>query len=82
MPRETGVVFKEKKEVADENPQIKAAMSRQVYIKPADLEQFGLTRGCPRRDHQISHGPGRTSKPHSQTCRMRIMAELAKAAAG
>ena len=57
-------------------------MARQVYIKPKDLEEHGLTRGCPRCDHQLRYGPGRTGKPHSQVCRARIMAELAKTTAG
>ena len=57
VPRETEVVFKEKKEVADDNLQDKVSLPGQVCIKPADLEQLGLTRGCPRCDHQISHGP-------------------------
>ena len=39
---------------------------------------MGLTRGCPKRDHEISYRPGHTSKPHSQTCKNRILAEIAK----
>ena len=81
-PRDLEVVFKEKKEATGEVLQDKVAISRQVYIKPADLERFGLTKGCPRCEHQISHGPGRTSKPHSHRCRARIMDELAKTPEG
>jgi hypothetical protein len=65
-PRDAEVVFKEKKE--DEEDLMKdnkIALSRAVYIKPEDLTKFGLTRGCPKCDHQIAYGPGRTSKPHA-----------------
>ena len=82
VPREDEVVFKDKKEVVDDNLQDKVAVSRQAYIKPSDIEEFGLTRGRPRCDHPISHGPGRTSKPHSQRCGTRIMTELAKTPRG
>ena len=44
VPREDAVVLKDKKEVVDDNLQDKAAMSRQVYIKPSDIQEFGLTR--------------------------------------
>ena len=30
----------------------------------------------------INYGPGRTSKPHSQTCKNRILAEIAKTPEG
>ena len=78
VPRHDEVVFKEKKEVVDDGLQDKVAVSRQVYIKLSDIDEFGLTRGCPRCDHQSSHGPGRTSKPHSQRCRAKTTTELAK----
>ena len=68
-PRETEVVFKEKKEDEEDlMKENKIAVSRAVYIKPEDLTKFGLTRGCPKSDHQIAYGPGRTSKPHSTKC--------------
>ena len=57
-------------------------VARQVYIKAKDLDDFGLTRGCPRCDHQLQYGSGRASKPHSATCRARINGELAKIEAG
>ena len=60
----------------------KATLARQTYIRACDLEEFGLTRGCPRCDHELTYGPNRTSKPHSQACRARIMAEMTKTEAG
>ena len=47
-----------------------------------DFEDFGYTSGCPRCDHELKWGPGRTSRPHSERCRSRIMAELAKTDVG
>ena len=53
-------------------------MAGQVYIKPKDLERYGLTRGCNKCDHERNYGPGRTSAAHFNICRDRIMKELAK----
>ena len=76
-PRETEVIFKEKKEEQDDlMREDKIALSRAVYIKLDDLTKFGLTRGCPKCDHKIAYGPGCTSKPHSTKCRARIMGSL------
>ena len=75
-------MFKEKKDVEQQDLKDKITVARQVYIKASDLVEFGLTRGCPKCDHEISYGPGRTSKPHSQTCKARIMGELVKTATG
>ena len=63
VSRDDEVVFKEKNEAVDESLQDKVAVSRQAYIKPADVKEIGMTLDCPRFDHQISHGPGRTLKP-------------------
>ena len=82
QPKEPEVVFKERVEDQREAGVDKIAVARQVYIKASDLDEFGLTRGCPRCDHQLKYGPGRTSKPHSQQCRARIMGELAKTVSG
>ena len=51
-------------------------------MKSADLDAFGLARGCPRYDHQRDYGRGRTSKPHSKRCMETIMNEVAKTEAG
>ena len=64
-PREAEVILKDKKEDEEDFMRDnKMALSRAVYIKPEDLTKFGLIRGCPKCDHQIAYGPGRTSKPH------------------
>ena len=79
--REPEVVFRrqgQQEEVA--KPQ--GVISRKVYIKAADLEAFGHTRGCARCEHELRYGPNRSGKPHSEICRSRIMAELAKTERG
>ena len=53
VPREMEVVFKDKSEGAQEAAKDKATMSRQVYIKASDIQQSGMTHGCPRCDHQL-----------------------------
>ena len=76
IPKEPEVVFRERPADKTEAVAQKQIISRQVYIKQADIRKFGLTRGCPRCDHELSYGPGRTSRPHSLACRQRIMGEL------
>ena len=74
------VVFRdqvEQRERVDVEPK-----ARRVYLKPADFENFGFTSGCPRCEFDMKHGTGRTSKPHSEGCRNRVEAELAKTPAG
>ena len=78
QPREPEVIFREKTGEKVEAPEQLISMARQVYIKPKDIERYGLTRGCKKCDHERTYGPGRTSAPHSKICRDRIMKELAK----
>ena len=81
--RETEVISKDKKqEQEDRMRENKIVLSRAVYIKPGDLTKFGLMRGCPKCDHQIAYGPGRTPKPHSANRRAGIMGELANTPEG
>ena len=65
VQRDTAVVFKEKKDAKQQDFKDKITVARQVYIKASDLAEFGLTTGCPKCDHEISYGPGRSGKPHS-----------------
>ena len=46
QPREPEVVFREKIDEKAENPKELISMARQVFIKPKNLERYGLTRGC------------------------------------
>ena len=43
---------------------------------------FGYTSGCQRCEHEMKWGPGRTTRPHSERCRARIMEELSKTETG
>ena len=78
QPREPEAVFQEKTDEKVENPKELISMARHVYIKPNDLERYGLTRGCKKFDHARNYGAGRTSPAHSKISRDRIMKELAK----
>jgi hypothetical protein len=82
QPREPEVIFREKNDEQIANPKELISMARQVYIKPKDLERYGLTRKCKKCDHERAYCPGRTSAAHSKVCRVRIMKELAKTEEG
>ena len=78
QPREPEVVFREMTLEKVEKPEQLISMARQVYIKPKDIQRYGLTRGCKECGRELNYGPRRKSAPHSKTCRERIMKELAK----
>ena len=81
QPREPEVIFKEKVDKEQQEFVDKPMVSRQVYLKPVDFEEHGLTRGCPKCDHFRWHDTWGT-RPHSNACRDRLVAELSKTAAG
>ena len=43
---------------------------KRLYVKQADLDAFGYTPDCIRCKHALRYGPGRTSTPHSEACRV------------
>ena len=53
-------------------------IARRIYLKGADFKAFGFSDGCPKCDHARRYGPGRTTAPHSEQCRQRVMIELMK----
>ena len=53
-----------------------------MYIRQADLDAFGYTPGCKTCQSMVGRGKGETSAPHSEICRTRIMAEMAKTDGG
>ena len=81
--KEPRVVFKDVSS-APEAPKADepSRKSRRLYIKLSDVEAYGYTEGCPKCDHDLKYGFGRTTKGHSDKCRARITAELAKTPAG
>ena len=81
-PKDVEVTFRERVEPQGENFKPKVTLARQVYIKPSDIDKYGLTRGCVKCDHERNYGPGRTPNGHSKVCRDRVMAELAKTSEG
>ena len=75
IPRDADVIFKKKLEAEAEVEKAKEEILRKIRRAPitkADLENFGHTAGCPRCDHPVRYGYGRTTLPHSEECRSRI----------
>ena len=75
-PQETEIIFKEKIDKGEGKfeEKVPVIIARQPYIRAADLEQFGMTRGCPKCDHYINYQT-LGSRPHSRACRTRITTE-------
>ena len=76
VPKELEVVFRDKAD-PDVVPVDRPNTARQLYLKPRDFDEHGLTRGCPKCDYFLKYGEWGT-KPHSANCRERVIAELAK----
>ena len=57
-------------------------LARRIYLKGADFKAFGFSDGCPKCGHARRYGPGRTTAPHSEQCRQRVMIELMKTPEG
>ena len=76
------VVFQDKKPTTDEVESSEPRLTRRLYTKKVDYDNYGYTSGCPRCEHEVKYGPGRTTKPHSERCRSRIMEELSKTEIG
>ena len=53
---------------------------RKLYIRKEELRQFGWTRGCPRCEAEMIGAPAKHA--HSDVCRERIAAEMAKTPEG
>ena len=79
VQREPVVIIQERKgpgpQQGQPNPPI---VARRPYIRQRDVELYGYTHGCPKCDHARLHGANRTTVKHSETCRARLLAEIAK----
>ena len=81
--KEPAVVFRDPAEApADPAADAPVQIARRLYIKRSDVEAYGYTQGCPKCNHDLQYGFGRTTKGHSDACRKRISAELMKTTAG
>ena len=76
------VVFRDQLAQRPEPVDAPVRMARRVYIKPADIDKYGFTSGCPKCEHEMRYGRGRCTVPHSERCRVRIMDELIKTPEG
>ena len=74
-PKSGDVIFKKKFEAEEEMRQVLEDILRIVKRAPitqGDLEAFGYTAGCPKCDHPVMYGYGRSTAPHSERCRTRF----------
>ena len=55
-----------------EDPQVQNAVAKRVRVTQADLKKYGYSEGCPRCA-ELQAGHNRTNKPHSETCRLRMV---------
>ena len=83
VPREPEVIFKERPErERGPEPVDKPIIARQIYLKKLDFDNYGYTVGCARCTYDRDYGHGRTSRPHTQACKDRIVEELQKDTGG
>ena len=82
-PRPHEIVFKDPARLPGIPPPDQPVV-RRVYLKPSDFANplIGYTRGCARCDFDRAYGPGRCKTNHSEACRTRVEAELAKTPEG
>ena len=66
MPRATMIVLKNKIVKGHGNLDEKVILARPSYIRAPDLEEHGMTIGCPKCDHFVKY----------QTCRSRPQSSL------
>ena len=66
------------KPVKDDPGTENVVKARKMYIHQADLDAFGYTPACKKCQSMLGHGKGETSASHSETCRARILAKMAK----
>ena len=64
-------------EAAPAQPQL-----RRFRINKKDLEEHGYTDGCVMCDHMARYGTAKPGCYHTDTCRTRMLAEIAKTEAG
>ena len=79
------VVFQERKPDEQAMRPDAPVVPRRMYLKPEDFDGpdgHGFTNGCARCDHARKHGHGKSSKPHSEACRKRMMEALSKTITG
>ena len=55
VPPETEIIFKEKIDKGRGDFEEKVILARQPYICASDLEEHGMTRGCPKIDHVVKY---------------------------
>ena len=80
--KETEVTFGDKVEERAVDAAAKTRIARRVYIGAKDIARYGYTGGCPKCEHEMRYGPGRSTANHSEVCRTIMMDEIAKSGEG
>ena len=62
----------------DQFPDPGPALPRRFKIVKSDLERHGYSKDCAQCDHVVRHGVVKPGLQHTEVCRARIMAEVAK----
>ena len=78
MASEPQVTFRESDEKLDEFPDRPAALPRRFKILRSDLEMVGYSKACEQCNHVLRYGSAKPGLQHTDTCRARVMAEMAK----
>ena len=76
------VIFRDRPAQPEDSEVPRSRVVRKIYIKGEDIKAYGLTKGCPKCDHEVRYGPGRTTKGHSDKCRERIIECLSQTEEG
>ena len=69
------VIFRERIDAEQKLIAAREQAIRQIKrapLKRSDIDDFGHTPGCPKCEHSLRYGCGRTSQPHSEACRTRM----------
>jgi hypothetical protein len=79
---ETAVHFEKVENKEDIPIRDTPAVPRRFRINVSDLETHGFTDGCEQCEHVLRYRASRPGVQHSERCRARVLAEIAKTPAG
>ena len=71
-------MFRDSGEQLEEFPDKVAALPRRFKILRTDLERVGYSQGCEQCEHVLRYNVVKPGIQHTEKCRARVMAELAK----
>ena len=69
-PRET--IFRRPADKSLQQGEEKNPQHRRLYVRQKDIDAFGFSDRCPRCEHEMRYGKGRSAAAHSESCCQRI----------